>query len=238
MFLRAFVLVFLMLVFNKGFGQQQELSQTPKNRGGITYKTFLPVANPYDKIIKPSHNIGLNYARTIRGNHSVGLNVYYNRSKYLGNLVGAEPFYKYVFRFSDRKVFPFVKVNAGFQTSVQERWLTFTNTIVHGEYDMTQIRRTFRISPKVFYLGEEFGLEIKLGEKYILEPSLGYMLTLRNYKNKWLDAYRQDISLSEPPPGSPVILTDQPQVPPLERAKNYYYEPLTFSFGLSLQRKF
>ncbi|MBX2952282.1 MAG: hypothetical protein KF870_07240 [Leadbetterella sp.] len=38
--------------------------------------------NPHAQIVKPNHNLGLGYTRTLRGNHATGLNVYYRSGKY------------------------------------------------------------------------------------------------------------------------------------------------------------
>ncbi|MDT4867595.1 hypothetical protein FQZ97_1025170 [compost metagenome] len=191
MYFRAFVLVFLAM-FHRAWGQQKEFHHSDKNRVGLVYKSIFPVNNPHDKIIRHSYNFGLGYSRFLRANQAMGLNVYYSKSKYLRNLVGFEPFYKYGFGPGNRRFTPFVKVSAGFQTTVEERWIIFTYTRI-SEGGITVSGYSYQVRPKALYVGPEAGVDIKLGKKYVLEPAVGYMAVVRNYGNKYFDAHLQNI---------------------------------------------
>lgn len=219
--------MFFFIVFAlEAFSQNKDF----KNQVGLTYKGILPVDNPNDRIVRFNHNMGLGYRRLLRENHSLGLNLFYSRSKYLVNLLGFETYYQYQFPALSEKVKPFVKANAGFQTSVKERYLTFTYTRQQGDV-WSKWELNFPMNPKVFYFNPEVGIALGIGKRYILEPAIGYVISTRNFKNKYLDAHLQNKNLMEgmyDPFGNPL-----PTVRP-EEIKSTYFEPKNLSFGLML----
>lgn len=199
--------------------------ETTKNQIGLSYKNFLPVKNRNSDIIKMTHSIGLSYLRKIGNHSSIGLSAYYCRSEFFKEVVGIEPYFKYNFLEHSEKSSPFIKASLGFQIAYSKSQITYTETTFKDGIPSIIIGTYYYPKPQIYYSNFEVGYSISLWRKYMLEPSIGYFVSVRNFRDKPLDAFLNKKPIT---PGSSIS----------DCSEYYHFEPINFSFGVSLLRNF
>ena len=145
------LLILLILISAKTYGQDQDISSTDenvqKNQIGLIYKGFLPYDNPRAEIIKFSNNFGIDYSRKIGAHSLVGLDIYYSQSKFFKNNIGAGFFYQYNLNDPVDKLIPFIKTTVGFQEAYSKSFISqlFLDSCLRTSVNRTLVRKLKQI---------------------------------------------------------------------------------------------
>jgi hypothetical protein len=198
-----------------------------KNHFGVSYNLFYPFENPNQQIVKISNNYGIFFGRKMGNSGLMIINPYYSSSKLFKNIIGGELGYKYFLHNLENRNNLWIQLSLGFQSSFKDNYIQYTETTFDNNGIPISVRsNTWVTNPKVYYSRPEFGLSFKLFKNFHFEPSFGYFMAMRNFKNVHLDSFLQNIPIQDP------ISYEMNEINPK------YFEWKNFSFGAKIITKF